>query len=458
MYERSVDVRSVVSAAVSRLNLGIGIVGFALVGALAMTAGADVIDPTIAKSITIGNGALAPCDRANAQRNGRVTSLPVLPKVRWQHAKLLGARIDHPPAVAADGTVVIVTAPGTGSLESTLIDLGANDGLNKFAVKVDPVASPPIILANGTRVVVTARGAAVGVENGAVRFKTELGGEYATVQKVAIVPLPNGGFGVWRRGELLELDGAGAIVDRTRLDTPSNPSLAVRKNGDLVAVTPNGELHTWRAGRKTHLVGTFGEKDKIVSAGGQVCTWGPIIDFDPNNTSTGRRERAICVSESLVESVDLGNGARRALLARSLIPFRSTAAVGLGGELAVTGGNGTLMGIGTTGAEFGPIDLPGITTTIAIPTSKDAGAPLTFASGGEIPPLIGADGSILYGSSDGLAIVRAGALPVRVPRCGGTLTGMVAGVAPAGPSTLAIAFGDGCVELITDVTSGAPKK
>jgi hypothetical protein len=447
MYERRVPP--------SRVSIGVGLLGAGLIGSLALTAGeprADVIDPTVAKTITVGNGALAACDRANPARNGRVTSLPVLPKVRWQQHKL-GARIEQPPAVAADGTVVIVTAPGSGSLESTLLDLGPNDGATKSAVKIEPVAAAPIILGNGIRVVVTMRGDAIGADGGSIRFRTALGGEFASVQRVALVPLPSGGFGIARRGELIEIDGSGAIVGRTRFDTPSSPSLAVRSNGDLVAVTPGGELHTWRAGRLPHLVGTFGEKDKVVAAGAQLCQWGPVVDFDPTGGSTGRRERAICVSESLVEAIDLGNGTRRALLARTLIPFRSAAAVGAGGEVVVAGAGGMAMGLGATGVEFGPIDLPGITTVL--PTSKDAGAGTLFfsSSSGEIAPLIGADSSILYGSSDGLAIVRGGSLPIRVPRCGGTLTGMVAGVAPAGPSTLAIAFGDGCVEVVTDVTA-----
>lgn len=444
----------------SRLLWASGLFGFAIVAALAITPSsprADVIDPSMAKTIAIGDGgALAPCAHANAAHNGRVVSLPILPKPRWQQK--LGARIEHPIAVASDGTVVVVTSPGSGGLESALLDLSPSDGVSKHTFKIDsPVAAAPIVLSNGLRVVVTMRGEAIGVDAGVQRFRTSLGGEFASVQRVALVPLPNGGFAIARRPELIEVDGAGAIVGRTRFELPSSPSLAIRRNGDILAVTPTGELHTWRANRLPRLLGTFGEKDKPIGSGGQVCQWGPVIDDDPINPTSGRRERAICVSDSLVEAIDLGNGTRRALMAKTFIPFRSPAAVGVGGEVVLTSAGGAAMGIGSTGVEFGPIDLPGITTIV--PTTKDAGSAFFFSStGGEVAPLIGSDGSILYGSSDGLAIVRSGNLPIRVPRCGGGATSLVAGLAPAGPSAVAIAFGDGCVELVTDAAVKEPKK
>src|SRR4051812_18166936 len=74
-------------------------------------AGADVMDPTIAKTIAIGTGgALWPAERGSAQRTGRVASLPTIPRRKWKRDV---GQLVYPPVVASDGTIVLVV-PASG--------------------------------------------------------------------------------------------------------------------------------------------------------------------------------------------------------------------------------------------------------------------------------------------------------------------------------------------------------
>ena len=444
--------RRLASACVSALSFA-GLL--ALVGTSVFRADADVLDPTVAPTIAIGDGgALWPTERGSYGRTGRVLSLPTTPKTRWTRA--FAGRIEFAPIVAADGGVIVLTSmSGTSGLEAALFDLSPIDGAPRAQTHLpgDAPAAAPILLANGVRVVVAARGDAIGIDpSGKIRFRTSLGGEFASVARVGVVPLPGGGFSVARRSELLELDGSGAIVGRTRLEV--TPAIAARDNGDTVAVTSGGELYTWRAGRLPHLVGTFGVQGGGVSPLGvisaQVCPWGPVIDGDSSPAPGGRKERAICVlgSESLVEQIDLATGARRALLGKPLLPFRTVAAVGAAGDLAIGSAGGTVTGVSVGGLDFGPIDLPG---TITAP-GKDGG--IVIPTIGDIPPLVANDGAVLFGATDGVAIARPSGVVVRVARCGGAFASTVAGVSSAGPAAIVIACVDGHVELIGD--SGAP--
>ena len=438
--------------------------GLAVLAIAPGTPRADVLDPTVAKTIAVGDGgAIASCDRGNAARNGRVGSLPVLSKSRWQ--RTLGIRIEYPPVVAADGRVIVIGSSGTAS-DTLMFELAAADGKPVFTqpAKVDgAAASGPVLLANGLRVIVAMSGDAFGIDAGSVtRFRTQLGAEPGSASRVSVVPLSNGGFAVARRGDLIEVDGSGAIVGRTKLDVPAASAIAVRKNGDVVAVSASGDLYPWRAGRLPHLVGSFSDKASASAASTvfgalpvavvNPCPFGPVIDGDPSPPAGGRRERAICVSDSLVQAIDLGNGTRKALLAKAFVPFRTQVAIGLGGELVVVAAGGGAVGVGSNGTEFGPIDVPG---TLTITPTKDAG--VTFfstSSMGELPPLVGSDGSIMFGSSEGIAIAHSGALPQKVGKCNGAQSGSVAGVQPAGPSSLVIACHDGKVELVTDAVAG----
>ena len=428
----------------------------ALAGRAVMPASAEALDPTAAATVSIGDGgAIWPTERGSARRDGRAPSLPATRSVRW--SQRVAARLDSAPIVAADGAVpVIGTRSGSTGVETTLYELGPLDGHERAATRIDDtVAAPPILLASGVRVVITQRGDAIGVDpGGSIRFRTALGGDFSSVARVGLVPLPGGGFSVARRSDLIELGGDGAIVGRVRLEV--SPAIAARADGDTVGVAPTGELWLWRAGRLPRSPGAFGDRAALGS-GTQMCPSGPVLDGGGVGPGA-RRPRAICVlaGESVVEALDLQTGARTALLARPLLPFHTSVAVGLAGDVAVGTAGGTVTGLGPGGLEYGPIDLPGTLVFTGTSTgtggSKDGGVLLPTT--GEFPPLLADDGAVLYGASEGIAIARPGAATTTLTQCRGPFATTVAGVASAGPGAVVVACTEGRIELLGD---GPPK-
>lgn len=440
----------------SRWVFALSVVGLLAIGAVSLSntrdSRAEVVDPTAATSF--GGSASAPwsSDRGGGSRNGRATSLPVMPHLRWSRGSL--GRIDWPVVVDSAGNVVLVVAPSGGGLEGQLVELAAATGVPASVTKLrspngdlegiaalqpDSAAGAPIILGNGTRVVVTIRGYAVGVApGGTVLFRTRLASELASVPRVGLTPLPGGGFAVSRRPEMIELDAHGVIVDRVRTDVA--PFIAARDNGEIVAISNQGELFSWRAHRVPRSIGTFG--DKGTSSDGP-CRGG--LALDGSSLPGGRRERAICVSESLVEQLDLVTGLRKALLPKLPVPYRTAPAIGSKGDLAVVIAGGALLGIGSLGNDLGPFDVPG-----AAPLSlgKDGGVAYIPALN-ETAPIVADDGAIAWASADGVAIARSGAVS-KITRCGGMFGSSTTALASAGPGTLVVACADGKVELHSD--------
>lgn len=424
----------------------------AWLGGAVSTADADVMDPTVEKTIAIGTGgATWATDRGSAQRNGRVESLPTLPNRKWK--RNIGAAINFAPVVARDGAVILlVPATGAAASESTLLELSPTDGKTRQSTRIgDVAAAGPVLLASGLRVVVSVRDA-IGIDAaGVIRFRTALGGSVATTGRAVIVPLPTGGFSIARAGELLELDSAGTIAGRVKLDITA--PIAARDNGETVAVAPNGDLFTWRAGKVPRLVGTFGDKALQAAGIANVCPFGPVLDGASGSATAGkRRERALCVlgNEVLVEQLDLATGKRSAVLATPvpLLHFRTTVAVGAGGDVALGSSDGTVSGLGPTGLEYGPIDVPGAVSLLGL--GKDAGI-FGTASQGEFAPLVAEDGAVLFGSTDGVAIAYPTGLVSRISKCAGAsgaALATVAGVASAGPHAVLLACSNGDVELI----------
>ncbi len=439
---------------------GASVIGLVAIGWLAIAPSrAEVVDPTVATSIAVGEGGAAWAnDRGGPSRAARVQSLPREPKLRWTRG--VGGRLDWPAISDANGNVVAVVAPsGGGAAEGQLVELSGTNGNPKSAAKLrtpaassettlegmlplmaDSAAGPPVILTNGTRVVVTVRGYALGIApGGTILFRTKLGGEIASVPRVGVAPLPNGGFAVARRPEMIELDSHGTIVDRVRIDV--GPYLAVRENGEVVSVNAQGDVYSWRAHRVPRNVGSFSAP--IATAEGP-CRGGVVIDGVAAPTKGERRERALCANEQVVEQLDLNSGVRKALMGKLPVPYRTGLSVGARGDLAITIAGGALLGIGALGNDLGPFDVPGA-APIAM---KDSGVAYIPAVG-EVAPIIADDGAMAWGSSDGVAILRAGVVS-KVSRCGSMFASSTAGLGSAGAGTLLISCIDGKVELWAD--------
>jgi hypothetical protein len=429
------------------LGLGAGIT--LATSVMLSRAGADVMDPTVEKTIAIGAGsAYWPTDRGAPQRNGRAVSLPSVPRRKWKHAS--SGPIAFPPLVAGDsGVLVLVAVSGGTGIETSLLDLAPTTGATRHATRIgDVAAAPPLLLASGLRVVISVRDA-IGIdEGGNIRFRTALGGNVASSGRAFAVPLPTGGFTVARAGELIELDSAGNVAGRVKLDIAV--PLAARDNGDTVAVASNGDLFTWRAGKVPRLVGTFGDKTLLSTGVAQICPLGPVVDGISGSAMPGkRRERALCAlaNESLIEQIDLGTGKRSAVLATPmpLVRFRTLMAVGASGDLAVGTSDGTVSGISATGLGYGPIDIPGSVSMLGL--GKDAGV-FGLSAQGEFAPIVADDGAVLFGSSEGVAIAYPTGLVTRIAKCTGGALATVSGVASAGPNGIVLACSNGDVELI----------
>lgn len=440
-----------------RKTFGLVVSGVLAIGAVAS---AESMVPSVATSFAVGDGG-APfvTDRGPSTRSGRVTSLPREPKPRW--SVNIGTRIEWAPVVDGKGRIVVATANNS---EGLVVELDATNGKGVSSTKLrsavgtgepileglavsqaDAAAGPAIVLANGTRVVVTIRGFALGIApGGGVLFRTRLGGELSSVPRVGVVPLPGGGFAVARRPEILELDAHGNIFDRARMEL--GPYLVARANGEILGVTANGELMGWRASRLPHSYGSFG--DKGVNFDGP-CRGGLVLDGVESPKKGERRERVVCVSEKLVEQIDLVSGVRKALLGEPIgkLAYRTAPAVGTSGEIVTAISGGALVGIGGLGNELGPWDMPG-SAPVASLGSKDGGVAFV-GSLGEVAPLVADDGAIAWASSDGVALLRAG-VPTRVARCAGFASSSMAGLSSAGPGTLLIACADGKLQLVGD--------
>lgn len=444
-----------------RRALGVLASAVLAVGAIAVGSSAETIVPSVATSFAVGDGNAAfATERGPATRTGRVSSLPANPKQRW--FVNVGTRIEWAPVVDKQGKLVVATA---NNGEGLVVELDATNGKGVSTTKLrtaitqsdplveglavtqaDAAAGPVVLLANGTRVVVTIRGWAIGIAPGGnVLFRTRLGGELSSVPRVGVAPLAGGGFAVARRPEVLELDAHGNIIDRVKLEV--GPYLVARENGEVLGVAANGELVGWRASRVPHTYGSFG--DKGVNFDGP-CRGGLVLDGVASPPPGGRRERVVCVSEHLVEQIDLVSGVRKALLGEAIgkLAYRTAPAISKSGEIVTAISGGALVGMGALGNELGPWDIPGAAPVAGFGASKDGG--VTFVGSlGEVAPLVADDGAVAWASSDGVAVMRAG-VPSRVARCSGFASSSMAGLASAGPGTLVIACSDGKLQLIGD--------
>ncbi len=449
----------------SLLKLGglgaLGVLAFTALTALAPLSEADLLDPTVAQTIAIGDGGAAwTTTRGGPTRAGVAQMLPLLPMRK--STMLAPAPIVSSfggPLVTANGGVIVVINKGGSSAgtELYLDELPLEGGKPRAETRIgDTIAASPILLASGVRVVVTQRGHALGIEgSGTVRFDTDLAPTNKSVAKVGLAPLPGGGFSVALTDEIVELDGAGTIVDRVRISL-SPTALSVRENGEVLGVTVSGDLYAWRAGRALHLIGTFGEKNAAstgVFTGVAVCPDGPILDGVTNPLPGQRKERAICALQlaQIVEQIDLATGARRALLAKPLLPFHTLPAVGLGGDLAIGSAGATVVGLAITGMDIGPFDVPGSVSALGL--FKDAGVITIPTGGNDISPLVDPSGAVLFGGSEGLAIAQPSGSAVTLGRC----SGEVVGVASVAPGKVVVACRDGRIDVYVDTVVAPPK-
>ena len=423
----------------------------AAVVALAAAAGvsAQRVDPKRPTTLVVGpSRGPAPTARGDARRTGLArTALPTgTLKVAWQRA--LGIAIEGPPLVTAAGDVAVTTTRG----EVTVLD--AEDGIERphGAALGAPPHGAAALLSNGTLVFVNQAGEAIGVRDGAVRFRARIGDGHTLTERGGVLALDDGGAAVSSATELATLDAEGHVRARATLDEPVAAPL-VATPGRIAAITSTGKVFLWSPGREPVRTGSFG---------GPIDGAAALVD---DHTLV-----AVAFGGQLVE-LDLARGVAVARMSSpSLLlgppAFRGDTAY----VLAAMPGRTFALAIDGTGQEV--LRIPLVTTPSAA-VLADGGVP-TLTMPAHVGPIVDAAGTLAFATPEGRigVLTKDGALELLgdayCTRTAG-LTGArspappptsaaFAGLAPAGPRAFVVACETGVVVKVTAAqgTDGRP--
>ncbi|HWL89281.1 MAG TPA: hypothetical protein VNO21_25935, partial [Polyangiaceae bacterium] len=203
---------------------------------------AQRVEPGAARTVVVGTSrAFSPMDRVDARRSGfSRTKLPTAGlRVGFRHA--FGQVIEHAPLVLEDGGIAVVVN------HNELVLFGADRTPKHISLPGSGALGPPATLADGTIVLVGSAGEAIGVRQGAIRFRTRLGGERSLAGHISPLALEDGGAAVATSTELTVLDGEGGIRARASVPEPlATPLLAAQ--GRILAVAASGAVYAWSPG------------------------------------------------------------------------------------------------------------------------------------------------------------------------------------------------------------------
>jgi hypothetical protein len=221
----------------------------ASVGTIAAIAFADGVDPKRAHTFVVGPPeGVSPMVGIDARRSGFSGSRLPSGTLRVEWTRTIGASMNEAPVIGANGDVFVVTA--RGQVVATTVD-----GDEKWRVNLsEPSTSPPALLSDGTLVFVSGSGDAIGLKDGATKWRTRVGAAYAN--PVAPLPLNDGGVVVAIATELTMLDAEGGIRARVSLAEKVDAAL-ISARGKVVAVSSVGGVFTWSPGADAERVGSF---------------------------------------------------------------------------------------------------------------------------------------------------------------------------------------------------------
>jgi hypothetical protein len=365
---------------------------------------AQAVDPKRARTFVVG----APRGPSNAERvdPGRTgfskSALPAGPvHAEWRVA--LGSAVEHAPLVDDAGNVHVVVGRGDVVVVSI-------DGKEKSRVVTGSLqAGPAALTSDGTVVFVSASGEAIGVRNGAIRYRTRIGRNESVAPSASPLPLGDGGVAVATPFDLALLDAEGNVRARA-LAPESLAAPLVSALGRIVCVGASGAVYTWQPGRDPSRVGSFGAPID-----------GAAALSDDHTLIAVANGHVDLVAVDLVRGTNVTRASAvvGALLGPPTMRGTTTFLIGL------TPTSSSLLAIDGTGQPAGDV---GLTTNV----------PLVTPDGGP-PPLV-------------------------IPPHGGTLVdaaGTVAFIAPDG-QTGVVHGSTGTVELVTDVvcsrSSAAPSR
>jgi len=404
---------------------------------------AQPIDPVRPRTFVIGVPAGARIDRVDVARSG--LSRTPLPSsglhVEWRAS--IGASLDHGPLVDARGSTYVVTTRG----EAVAIARDGTDRWRLLTTASDP--GPAALLSDDTLVFVDA-GDAIGVRDGAVRWRSHIG--VAGAAPAGPLPLDDGGVVVTTGRDLALLDAEGHERARTVLPEPAAAPL-LWAIGQVVVVASSGAVWTWTPGAA---------EPARVAAFGSPTEGGAALAGDHTLV-------AVVAGQTTLASIDLLHGNRAPLT-------RAVATGGLWlGPPALRGDATTVTMLGATavavtidagGRELGRAFLAG-----RLPASR-ADAGVAAAAGLVMPLLVDPTGTLAFATYDGgVGASGLGAAPAAtpaaieaaeagrfellgdvcprtgIPGAGGS-AGPVAGLAPLPPGSLVVACHSGALVAI----------
>ena len=418
--------------------------------ATAAVAYAQRIDPRVSTTLTIGRASgPAPTVRQDARRDGlSKDAFPRGPlKVAWRYATG-GGQIEQPPVVSSEAIVVVTThgdvvwvPPDAGEGHPEL----ARQGIGIAATS----SSPPAMLADGTIVVVGGSGeaVAVGVTKNGLRFRTQLSGGAIGDDLDAIAPLAldDGGVAVATSSEIALLDSAGNVRQRAPLpEYLVGPLMA--SGGRIYAVARSGVVYAWSTGSSggasgldVSRVGSFQQSPRSRIHGGATMASDTLL--------------VAVVDDARLMTLDVRQG-----LAVPLATFQGGGFLGpiayrrgVSYALAAVPGHTFVVGVDAAGQEV--LRVPVASSTVA---GSDGGAPV-YTPPPHVPVLVDETGTIAFAAPEGaLGVVDPAGVAstldgvcVRPLRGGRGVTSLVSG----GPGAILATCVNGTVVRIVHGTA-----
>jgi outer membrane protein assembly factor BamB len=405
----------------------------------ALATRAQRLDPKRPKTVVVGapRGA-SPTARVDARRTGfSRTPLPARTlHIAWR--KAITAPIEGAPLVTSSGDVIVTTTRGE------VIALDGAEGIER-PYPIFPTAPPvgaPALLADGTVAFTSSAGDAIGVRNGALRFRVRVGDGRVWHERAGVLALDDGGAAVASGTELALLDGEGQLRARASLDEAVAAPLVAAPLGRIAAVTSSGRVFLWSPGREPVRAGSFGapidgaaalvDDHTLVAVSGV----GQLVELD--------LARGVAVARMSSPAMLLGPPAYRGDVAYLLaaVPGRTFA-------IAIDGAGQETMRVSVhsatpaTAPDGGPLAavVPAHTGGIV-----DAAGTFVFATHEGYIGIVSASGAVdqLGEAMCMRAVGLTGPRPAPAPAAAA-----FAGIAPAGPNAFVVACETGVVIKVT---------
>jgi outer membrane protein assembly factor BamB len=400
---------------------------------------AQTIDVQRARTLVVGapRGG-ARMDRVDAARTGRTREPLPSSGLRTEWRASLGALVEHPPLVDAEGVTYVVGTRG----EVTAVGRDGAERWHAASGAMQP--GPAALLADDSVVFVDAAGEAVAVRAGAVRWRVRFGRSDA--ERPAPLPLADGGAVVATTNDLAALDADGHLRARVTLAEPTTVPL-VAALGKVVAVGVSGTVWTWTPGAP--------EATRAAGFGSPISDGAALADEHTLVAVSGGLTRLL--------AVDLGRGTAATRTVATVAPV-AAAALFLGppamrGETAylmVTAPTSELaVAFDASGAEIARTML----ATHPPPIGPDGGAGVLVAAP-HTPPLVDADGRIAFATPDGsVGVANASGSELMADACPPATAAAgrvppVAGLAPLGAGAFVAACASGTLLAVRGASGG----